>query len=86
MSKRYTHDYMGMYEQRAHSISDRDSSEFYTDLFELEAAEHLQGLVRDDVGGVVCYYDSEGLEAAYFDYENLVGSIYSITGRRSDEI
>jgi hypothetical protein len=86
MSKRYTHDYMGMYEQGAHSISDRDSTEFYTDLFELEASEHLQGLVRDDVGGVILYWDSEGLEAAYFDYENLVGSIYSITGRRSDEI
>lgn len=86
MSKRYTHDYMHMWEQGAHEVSERDSSEFYTDLFELEAAEHLQGLVRDDVGGVICYYDSRGLEAAYFDYENLVGSIYSITGRRSDEI
>ncbi len=86
MSKRYTHNYMSQWEQGAHSISDRDSTEFYTDLFELEAAEHLQGLVRDDVGGVILYWDSQGQEAAYFDYENLVGSIYSITGRRSDEI
>jgi len=84
MSKRYTHNYLSMYEQAAHG--DEDSVEFYTELFETEAAEHLRGLVRDDVGGVVCYYDSEGLEAAYFDYENLVGSIYTITGRRSDEI
>ena len=83
---RYTHDYMQMWKQGAHEVSERDSSEFYTDLFELEAAEHLQGLRRDDVGGVICYYDDEGLEAAYFDYENLVGSIYAITGKRSDEI
>jgi len=85
MSKQYTHNYMAMYEQGAHEVSEQDTSEFYTDLFELEAAEHLQGLVRDDVGGVILYWDSEGQEAAYFDYENLVGSIYSITGRRSDE-
>ena len=85
MSKRYTHNYMAMWEQGAHEVAERDSTEFYTDLFEMEASEHLQGLQRDDVGGVVCYYDSKGLEAAYFDYENLVGSIYSITGRRSDE-
>ncbi len=81
---RYTHNYLPLWDKDTHG--DRDSSEFYTELFETEAAEHLQGLKRDDVGGVVCYYDTEGLEAAYFDYENLVGSIYAITGRRSDEI
>lgn len=81
---RYTHNYMPLWNKDTHG--DEDSSEFYTDLFEREAQEHLQGLQRDDVGGVICYYDSEGKEAAYFDYENLVGSIYTITGRRSDEI
>ena len=84
MSKRYTHNYLPLWEQQQHG--DSDSCEFYTELFEKEAQEHLQGLQRDDVGGVVCYYDSEGQEAAYFDYENLVGSIYAITGKRSDEI
>ena len=36
--------------------------------------------------GVVGYYDTEGLEAAHFDSENLVGLIYGVTLRRSDEI
>jgi hypothetical protein len=84
MSKRYTHNYLTLWEQGQHG--DADSCEFYTELFEREACEHLQGLRADDVGGVVCYYNTEGLEAAYFDYENLVGSIYAITGLRSDEI
>lgn len=81
---RYTHNYEAQYDADAHG--DEDSSEYYTEQFEREAAEYLQGLTREDVGGVVCYYDAEGLEAAYFDYENLVGSIYAITGKRSDEI
>jgi len=84
MSKRHTHSYLAQWEQRLHG--DSDSTEFFTEQFEREASEHLQGLRREDVGGVICYYDAEGLEAAYFDYENLVGSVYAITGRRSDEI
>lgn len=80
---RYTHNYLQQWEQGQHGTE--DSCDYYIELFEREAAEHLRGLRREDVGGVVCYYDSEGLEAAYFDYENLVGSIYSITGQRSDE-
>ena len=84
MSKRYTHNYLPQWEQGQHG--DENSCEFYSDLFERESSEHLQGLRAEDVGGVICYYDSDGLEAAYFDYENLVGSIYAVTGYRSDEI
>ena len=84
MTKRYTHDYLSQWEQGLHGNS--DSTEFFTEQFEREAAEHLQGLVREDVGGVICYYDAEGEEAAYFDYENLVGSVYALTGFRSYEI
>ena len=84
MAKRYTHNYLHLYNANAHG--DECSSEFYTELFEHEAAEHLQGLCAKDVGAVVLYMDSEGEQAAYFDYENLVGSIYCITGRRSYEL
>lgn len=81
---RYTHNYLAQYEREAHG--DEDFREYYTEQFQREAAEHLQGLEADDAGGIILYYNSKGEEAAYFDYENLVGSIYSITGRRSDEI
>jgi len=81
---RYTHDYLTMYKHGAHGSS--YFIEFYTKLFEEEAKEHLKGLKHDDVGGVICYMDLNGEEAAYFDYENLVGSIYSITGKRSYEV
>ena len=84
MAKTYTHDYLDLYIANAHG--EQCASEFFTEMFEREAAEHLQGLTAKDVGAVVLYMDSEGEEAAYFDYENLVGSIYAITGRRSYEL
>ena len=84
MAKRYTHNYLHLYNANAHG--DECSSEFYTELFEREAAEYLRGCVSKDVGAVVVYMDSEGEQAAYFDYENFVGSIYCITGRRSYEL
>lgn len=84
MAKTYTHDYLDLYIANAHG--EECASEFFTEMFEREAAKHLQGLRAEDVGAVICYYDSNDDEAAYFDYENMRGSIYAITGRRSDEI
>jgi len=81
---RYTHDYLTMYKHGAHGST--DSTVFYTELFEAEAQEHLKGLEREDVGGVMRYLDAQDQEAAFFDYENLTGSIYAITGRRSDQV
>jgi hypothetical protein len=81
---RYTHNYIDLHNANAHN--NKCVAEFYTAMFEREAAEHVQQLRAKDVGAVVCYYDSSNNEAAYFDYENLVGSIYAVTGRRSDEI
>jgi hypothetical protein len=82
--QRYTHNYLSLYTANAHG--DADSCDYYIALFEQQASAHLEGLRAEDVGGVVIYLDAEGLEAAYFDYENLVGSIYSVTGLRSDEL
>lgn len=81
---RYTHNYISNYEADEHG--DEDTCDYYLAKFEREASAELAGLLADDVGGVVCYMDSQGLEAAYFDYENLVGSIYAVTGLRSDEL
>jgi len=79
---RYTYDYFAEYEANKHG--NEDSSEFYTEQFEREAADYLRGCDSDDVGGVVLYLRG-GEEVAFFDYENLVGSIYELGGRRSDE-
>ena len=81
---RYTHNYISNYECDEHG--DEEHSDYYLAKFEREASVELAGLLAEDVGGVVLYLDSQGLEAAYFDYENLVGSIYAVTGLRSDEL
>ena len=78
----YTYDYFAQYQANKHG--DEASTEFYTEQFEREAAEYLRGCDSDDVGGVVLYLRG-GEEVAFFDYENLVGSIYELGGRRSDE-
>jgi hypothetical protein len=54
--------------------------------FELEFATELQGLQREDVGAVMLYTDANGEEAAFFDYELYVGSIYALGGKRADEL
>lgn len=84
---RYTHDYrqdndtlcaQGMaWDERAESLTAR---------FEREAAADLMGLTRQDVGAVIVYLDQQGQEAAWFDYENFVGSIYAVSGQRSYEV
>jgi hypothetical protein len=79
---RYTYDYFSQYQAGKHG--DEDSSEFYTAQFQREAQQYLQGSAADDVGGVILYH-REGEEIAFFDYENLVGSIYELGGKRSDE-
>lgn len=53
--------------------------------FERDAAEHLVGLTADDVGAVVLYMDANGVEQAWYDYENYVGSIRALGGTASDE-
>ena len=87
MTERYTHDYTADYAaMRARGLWRFEITEAMIERFEREAAEYLRGCVSKDVGAVVLYMDSEGEQAAYFDYENFVGSIYCITGRRSYEI
>lgn len=57
-----------------------------TAVFERDAATHLVGLQREDVGGVVLWLDAEGVEQAWYDYENYVGSVRAQGGTRSDEV
>ena len=74
---RYSHDYTKK------RFADADDC---IALFEQQAKEYLVGLTADDVGAVVCYMDAEGIEQAYIDYERQVGSVYALTGKRSDEL
>ena len=82
--KHYTHNYQSLYDAGQHG--DNYVCEYYTRLFEREAAEYLQSLTAHDVGAVVIYRDAEGHERAYFDYENLVGSVQALGGTASDEV
>lgn len=81
--KHYTHDYQSLYNANTHGTA--DSCEYYTQIFERDAAEHLEGLDAYNVGGVVVYRDAERRELAWFDYENLVGSVHALGGTASTE-
>ena len=77
MSKVYTHNYLAQYEMGAHG--NEDFIDYYTARFEAEAADYLKYTASEDVGAVMLYY-KDGEEVAYFDYENLVGSVYALGG------
>jgi len=70
-----------------HNLQNRDFDSCYDSVavFETEAAQHLVGLKRQDVGAVMLYLDAQGQEAAWFDYENFVGSVRALGGTASDE-
>lgn len=55
-------------------------------VFEADAAEHLAGLQREDVGGVVLWTHADGDEQAWYDYEYYVGSVRALGGTRSFEV
>jgi len=75
----YTHDYNAHWDKHKYEI------DYYIDLFETEAKNFLEGTEPNDVGGIILYM-KDGHEAAFFDYEMLVGSIYEITRKYSFEM
>jgi hypothetical protein len=84
---RYTHNYTQQNDELcAQGLAWDERAHTLTALFEREAAQHLAGLTKEDAGAVWLYLDKQGEEAAWFDYENFVGSIYAVTGKRSTEI
>jgi hypothetical protein len=68
-----THDYMSQYEADKHG--DLDHSEFYTEQFERETSV-LKRSTANDVGGIIIYMKDREL-VAYFDYENLCGTVFA---------
>jgi hypothetical protein len=53
--------------------------------FETEFADYFRGCDSDNVGGVVLYYRGDKC-VGFFDYCNMVGSIYELGNQRSDEL
>jgi len=68
---------MSQYHRDAHG--DADFMDYYIEQFERDAGDYLVDATRLDVGAVMLYYRA-GAEIAYFDYENLVGSVYELGG------
>ena len=77
MSHVHTHTYIAQYNANAHALE--DSIDYYIAQFESDARDSLTDSTRNDVGAVILYYRA-GVEIAYFDYENLVGSVYAMGG------
>lgn len=52
--------------------------------FEREFADYLRGCDSEDVGAVIVYLRG-GEEVAFFDYENMHGSVYELGHKRASE-
>jgi CRISPR/Cas system-associated protein Cas7 (RAMP superfamily) len=68
-----THDYFSQYEAEAHG--DEDHSDYFTEAFEADTSV-LKRSVANDVGGIIIYMNKREL-VAYFDYENLCGTVFA---------
>jgi hypothetical protein len=67
-----THDYMTEYKAEAHG--DEDHSDYFTAQFEADTSV-LSRSRANDVGGIIIYMKRKQL-VAYFDYENLCGTVF----------
>lgn len=75
-----THDYMTQYEADKHEASCEadlytDHSDYYTAQFEADTSV-LSRSKANDVGGIIIYMQRKQL-VAYFDYENLCGTVFA---------
>ena len=70
---KYTHNYLKQYKKDVHG--DADAQEYYTELFESETSV-LKRSTANDVGGLIIYMNGKQL-VAYYDYENLGGTVFA---------
>lgn len=68
-----THNYMAQYTADAHG--DEDHTDYYTLQFERDTSV-LSRSTANDVGGIIIYMQKKQL-VAYFDYENLQGTVFA---------
>lgn len=69
----YTHNYMSQYDKDVHG--DADHADYYTAQFEAETGV-LARSTANDVGGLIIYMQGKQL-VAYYDYENLGGTVFA---------
>jgi hypothetical protein len=55
-------------------VYDVETRDEAVELFERDAAQYLVNAVREDADAVMLYY-RDGVEIAYFDYENYWGGV-----------
>lgn len=72
-NSKYTHNYIKQYE--ADTYGDADAQEYYTELFEAETNVRARS-TANDVGGIIIYMQGREL-VAYYDYENLGGTVFA---------
>ena len=72
-NSKYTHNYLAQYKQDVHG--DADHAEYYTEQFEADT-EVLKRSQANDVGGLIIYMQGKQL-VAYYDYENLGGTVFA---------
>ena len=69
----YTHNYIKQYNKDQHG--DADHAEYYTAQFEADT-DVLARSTANDVGGLIIYMNGKQL-VAYYDYENLGGTVFA---------
>lgn len=70
-----THYYMSMMQRQAPAPGDQDPSDYYTAHVEADTSV-LSRSKANDVGGIIIYMQRKQL-VAYFDYENLCGTVFA---------
>ena len=71
----HTHDYTARWEADEHADADEDVCEYFTAVFERDTSV-LQRSVEHDVGGIILYMN-EGDLVAFYDYENVCGTVFA---------
>jgi len=66
----YTHNYIAQYNANAHA--NNEGCNYYINLF----AANVAHSTADDVGGVIIFKNGNKL-VAFFDYENLQGTVFN---------
>ena len=70
----HTHNYAAAAEA-AYEASGEDVCNTYTQLFE-QQTNICATAVAEDIGGLIVYYNTDSTLAAFYDYENFVGTVF----------
>ena len=81
----YTVDYTETFNEQLKHNEDWELEEQFIEQFERDYATSLEGTRSRNVGGVVLYYKGRK-EVAFYDYDNLVGSVYALGGKRASAV